>query len=103
MAPGSDRGATTSVGVVLVSGQGWSYRWGVATDPLELDDDLGAVVARARRRMVAAGTDKAPVVGVYQSPLGQQEREAILELLRDGTYHRAVARVAAADPDLADQ
>jgi hypothetical protein len=100
---GSDRRATTSIGVALVSGQGWSYRWGVATDPLELDDDLGAVVARARRRMVAAGMDKAPVVGVYRSPLGQEERDAILNLLRDGTYRRTVERIAAADPDLADQ
>lgn len=75
----------------------------MATDPLDLKDDLDSVVARARRRMIAAGRDKAPVVGVYRSPLGAGEREAILELLRDGTYHRAVARVAAADPDLANQ
>ena len=87
----------------LVSGQDPSYRGTVATDPLDLEDDIVAVVARARRRMIAAGKDKAPVVGAYRSPFRAEEREAILELLRDGTYHRAAARVAAADPDLADQ
>ncbi len=75
----------------------------MATDPVGPDDDFGIAVARARRRMVAAGNHKAPVVGVYESALGSEEQEAILRLLRDGTHHRGVARVAPADPDLADQ
>jgi hypothetical protein len=75
----------------------------VATDPLRLEDDFANVVARVRREIVAAGKHKAPKSGRYQSPLGPEEREAILRLLRDGTYHRAAARVGEEDPELADQ
>jgi hypothetical protein len=77
--------------------------WAVATDPRARHDDFAAVVARIRQEVVAAGEDKAPVPGGYVSPLGAEERTAIMRLLRDGTYARAAARIAAADPDLADQ
>lgn len=75
----------------------------VATDRLAFQDDFVAVVERARRELVAAGENKAPVAGGYVSPLGAQERDAIMRLLHDGTYARAAARVGAEDPDLADQ
>lgn len=75
----------------------------MATDPLALDDDFAAVVERVRREVAAAGENKAPVPGGYVSPLGAYERDAIMRLLRDGTYARASARVGAEDPDLADQ
>jgi hypothetical protein len=76
----------------------------VALDPLALDDDdLAAVVERVRREVAAAGENKAPSPGGYRSPLGIEERDAIMRLLRDGTYARAAARIGDDDPDLADQ
>ncbi|MDQ3758211.1 MAG: hypothetical protein M3394_10225 [Actinomycetota bacterium] len=77
---------------------------GVATDPLALrDDDLSVVVDRVRREVVAAGKNKAPVSGGYHSPLGAEERDAVMRLLHDGTYARSAARIGGEDPDLADQ
>lgn len=75
----------------------------VATDPLAFQDDFVAVVERVRREVAAAGENKAPVAGGYVSPLGAQERDAVMRLLHDGTYARAAARVGTEDPDLADQ
>ncbi|MCA1846537.1 MAG: hypothetical protein LC792_25750 [Actinobacteria bacterium] len=75
----------------------------MATDPLALHDDFAAVVAKTRREVVAAGEHKAPTPGDYVSPLGPEERDAIMRLLHDGTYARAAARVGEEDPDLADQ
>lgn len=66
-------------------------------------EDLDAVVTRARRQLVASGRNKAPATGLYASPLGEEERAAVLALLRDGTYWEAAKRVGEADPDLADQ
>lgn len=77
--------------------------WPVATDPLALHDDFAAVVERVRREVATAGANKPPAPGGYVSPLGAEERDAIMRLLRDGTYARAAARVGSEDPDLADQ
>jgi hypothetical protein len=77
--------------------------WAVATDPLALHDDFAVVVAKTRSAVIAAGEHKAPEPGDYVSPLGPDERDAIMRLLRDGTYARAAARVGNEDPDLADQ
>lgn len=74
----------------------------MAMQPLERED-LDTVVMRARRRLVASGRHKAPAMGVYASPLGAQERAAVLGLLRNGTYREAARRVGEADPELADQ
>jgi len=82
---------------------GEAYRGGVATDPLDLDDSLSAVVDRIRNEVTMAGEDKAPAAGEYVSPFGPEERDAIMRLLRDGTYHRAAARVGEEDPELSDQ
>jgi hypothetical protein len=41
--------------------------------------------------------------GPYRSPVPPEAADAVLELLRDGTYAAAVARVVAEDPDLADE
>lgn len=79
------------------------YRGDVATNPLRLEDDFDAVVAKVRRELIAAGKNKAPAIGEYVSPLGPEERTAIMRLLRDGTYHKAAARVGEEDPELADQ
>jgi hypothetical protein len=75
----------------------------MATDPLELSDDFVAVVERVRSEVAAAGENKAPAPGEYASPLGPAERDALMHLLRDGTYHQAAARIGEQDPDLADQ
>jgi hypothetical protein len=75
----------------------------MATDPRALDDDFYVVVDRIRGEIVAAGENKPPVPGGYTSPLGPEERDAIMRLLRDGTYARAAARVGIEDPELADQ
>lgn len=73
----------------------------MAMQPLEVDD-LKTVVMRARR-IVASGRHKAPATGTFASPLGAEERAAVLALLRNGTYHEAARRVGEADPELADQ
>lgn len=74
----------------------------MAMQPLEVDD-LDTVVMRARRQLVASGRHKAPVTGLYASPLGGEERAVVLALLRNGTYREAARRVGEADPELADQ
>lgn len=74
----------------------------MAIDPVDLDD-FHSVVTDARRRLVAAGHHKAPRIGRYDSPLGAEERTAIIQLLRDGTYGEAARRVGEEDPELADQ
>ena len=44
-----------------------------------------------------------PAVGRYVSPRGSGEREAVLQVLRDGTYAPASAAVGADGIDLANQ
>jgi len=75
----------------------------VATDPIDLDNDLEAAVLRARRAAEAVGELRPAVVGGYASPFPPEARDAVRRLLRDGTYHRAAAAVGASDPDLTDQ
>jgi hypothetical protein len=75
----------------------------VATDPISRGDDFEAVVARARRAAELAGELRPPVIGPYDSPLNADERQFLLGLVRDGTYARAVAVIAAEDPDLASE
>ncbi len=80
-----------------------AYRGGVATDPLGVGESFSAAVERVRNEVTMAGEDKAPAAGEYVSPFDADEREAIMRLLRDGTYHRAAARVGEEDPELSDQ
>jgi hypothetical protein len=61
------------------------------------------VVERARRAAEAAGELRPPAAGPLRSTIPAEAREAIIGLLRDGTYAAAVARIGADDPDLADQ
>jgi hypothetical protein len=79
-----------------------AYPGDVATHPVEFDDDFTALVARTRREMIAAGEHKAPAAGVYEPPFGVEAREAIMALVRDGTYREAARRVTLEDPELAD-
>lgn len=70
---------------------------------LRLDPDLAAVVERARRRAVEMGEWPRGPFPSYEPKLSAEVADAIMELLRDGTYAEAVARIAAEDPELADQ
>lgn len=75
----------------------------VATDPIELErDDLADVVSRTRRALEARGELRPPVVRPFVSPLDDEERAAVFEALSPGAYERAVAEIAAHDPDLGD-
>lgn len=77
----------------------------MATDPIDLHRDrlaLAEVVARTRSALEARGELQPPVVRPFVSPLNDEERAAVLEVLNSGAYERAVAEIAAWDPDLAD-
>jgi hypothetical protein len=75
----------------------------VAVDPVALNAELDEVVARARRRVAETGELRRSGAGPYRSQVPPEVADAVLELLRDGTYAAAVARVVADDPDLGDQ
>lgn len=70
---------------------------------LRLDPELAAVVERARRRAEEMGELPHKPFPPFESKIPPELAEVILELLRDGTYAEAVARIAADDPELADQ
>jgi hypothetical protein len=70
---------------------------------LRLDPELAAVVERARRRAEEMGEVPRGPFPRFESKIPPEVAEVILEMLRDGTYAEAVARVAADDPELADQ
>ncbi len=67
------------------------------------EDDFSTTVERVRRAAAAAGELRVPAVGRYVSPLGPEERDVVLGLLRDGTYASVVVDVGRDDPDLADE
>jgi hypothetical protein len=73
------------------------------TTELKLDPDLAAVVAAARQ--LAEETGELPRVPcpVPKSVFPADVADAIHTWLWDGGYDEAVARIAAEDPDLADQ
>jgi hypothetical protein len=75
----------------------------MAVDPIEVSPELGRLVERARRAAQAAGELRPPAVGPLRSTVPVEAREAIVSLLRDGTYAAAVGRIAAEDADLADE
>lgn len=75
----------------------------MAVDPIELSPELGRLVERARRAAEAAGELRPPAAGPLRSTVPVEAQEAIVSLLRDGTYAAAVARIAAEAPDLADE
>jgi len=76
-----------------------AYSATVAVDGIEISPELRQVVERARQTAEAAGELRPPAVG----PIRAEAREAVIGLLRDGSYAAAVARIAAADPELADR
>lgn len=70
---------------------------------LRLDPELAAVVARARRRAEELGELPRGPFPPWEPTMSSDVADVILELLRDGTYAEAVARIAAEDSALADQ
>lgn len=70
---------------------------------LRLDAELAALVERARRRAEAMGELPRGPFGEFESNIPPEAAEAILGWLRDGGYDEAVARIAAEDPDLANE
>jgi hypothetical protein len=62
-----------------------------------------ASIERARAALVEDGELPAQHREAYRSPLGPEEREFVLRVLRDGTYDAAVAQIGLEDPELADQ
>ncbi len=75
----------------------------MVTEPIDVPDDFETVVAQARRAAELAGELGPRAAGPYVSPLAPDERDAILGVLRDGSYGRAVAALTADDPDLPTQ
>jgi hypothetical protein len=75
----------------------------VATNPIAFEDDFNAVVARIRHTIASRGENRLDVREEFQSPLSPEERDVVMNLLRDGTYAAAAGRVAVEDPDFADQ
>jgi hypothetical protein len=75
----------------------------VAINPIAFEDDFHAVVARTRKAIASRGENQLNVREEFESPLSPEERDAVMSLLRDGTYAAAAGRVAVEDPDFADQ
>lgn len=72
----------------------------MTTRPAELSRELLDAVARARFLADADG-EMRPLATAYESPLPSVVRDALDQVLHDGSYDRAVAAVIAEDPDLA--
>ena len=70
---------------------------------LRLDPELAAVVERARRRAEAMGELPRAPFPPFEPKIPPEVGQVMLEMLRDGTYDQVVARIAAEDPELADQ
>ena len=73
---------------------------GVAVERVERNPELDAVVARVRRHAAETGELGRYRSGRYRSQVPPEVADAVLELLRDGTYAAAVASIVADDPDL---
>jgi len=76
------------------------YHCGVATRS-RLDPGLEMAVQRARERAAQTG-ELTPRSGGLEPAVPADVGAVILELLRDGTYAAALARVTAGDPDISD-
>jgi hypothetical protein len=75
----------------------------MAIEPLGPADDLAEVLACARRRAAESGELLPPDSAPYVADVGEDVREFVLGILRDGSYAAAVAELAGRDPDLATQ
>lgn len=88
--------------LVIVCRQLRTYDGGMSTR-LRSDPALTAAIERAREVAEASGELQARP-GLSTAPSLPAEAESIVAAwIRDGGYSRAVAVIAASDPDLADQ
>ena len=74
----------------------------MATRSLHLDPALQEAVESTRKAIAETGGLGVSSPERYESPLGDQEREAVARILRDGTYRRLADAIAADDTELAD-
>lgn len=75
----------------------------VAVNPIALSQRLQSAIERARKSAESSGAFQLRGRERGRNDISPTLSEAIVDLLRDGSYAAAVARVAAEDPDLADQ
>jgi len=78
----------------------WAYHGGIVLQ-LGSDSELAAVVARARDRAREAGELQVGGSPTVASVLDPAARKIVAAWIRDGGFDRALAAVAADDPDLA--
>lgn len=101
-------GVRAALGICLVAsrraaGRSWPGTLGGVATKLRLEPDLAATVERARQRAAEFGELRPADGSLLQLQIPPEVGAVIGQLLRDGTYAEAVARVVADDPDLADQ
>lgn len=70
---------------------------------LRSDPELAAIIERARQEARAADELQPSESRFLESPLSPAAREVLASWVQDGGYDRALAEVAADDPELADQ
>jgi hypothetical protein len=63
--------------------------------------DLWAAVARARARAEETGELRPVVTGALKTPVSDELRAFVRQVLADGTYAREAKRIGEDDPDLA--
>jgi hypothetical protein len=74
----------------------------VATE-LHLDPDLAAVVQLARMRIDESGELPRGPFPPFESAIPPEAATIVADWLRDGGFDEAIDRIAAEDPDLANQ
>lgn len=74
----------------------------MAVERADVSPELQAAVARARAVAEVAGELSARRPGLPRSPIPGAVADALVALLRDGTYDAAIARIVEDDPELAD-
>ena len=68
-----------------------------------MDPELAAVVDRARRLAEEMGDLPRGPFPIFESTIPPEAADTLVQWLRDGSYDRAVARIVAEDPDLANE
>lgn len=71
--------------------------------PSTMSPHLAEVVARCRAHAEEMGELQPRRVGAFESAFTDEARDMLTAWRRDGGYERALAQIAANDPDLADQ
>lgn len=74
----------------------------MAANPVELSPELRGAIERARQSFMNDGSLERPKSAPPLPEMPPEVRAAVEALIADGTYAKAVAEVAAEDPELAD-